>query len=369
MTPRSEPIDSPAARILDANFNRAREALRVMEEYARFVLNDPAVAEQAKRLRHDLAAAIQSHGLADCIRARDIVGDVGREVRTTSEYERPDSAAVVAAAGKRLSEALRVLEEYGKLAGREFAMAMEGLRYRGYELERQLGLRIGARERFGHVRLYVLITEALCRHNWLATAQAALDSGTECLQLREKMLPDRVLVERAATLAGLCHERGALCIVNDRPDVAVLAGADGVHLGQEDLSVSQARRIVGPDRLVGVSTHTLEQFDAAAAESPDYIAFGPMFPSPTKPQEHIPGPAVLGQALSRTSLPVVAIGGITGENVDAVMGTGCRCVCVCHAVIAAADPGEAARSLRALQSSSFAVSGEPRTSVRAVPGE
>jgi len=318
-----------------------------MEEYARFVLNDPGVAEQAKRMRHELAAAVRSHGLSECIRARDIVGDVGCEVQAPSEYERADLAAVVAAAGKRLSEALRVLEEYGKLAGRDFALAMEVLRYHGYELERQLGLRIGARERFGHVRLYLLITEALCRHGWLATARAVLDGGAECLQLREKTLSDRVLIERATTLTGLCHERGALCIVNDRPDVAVLAGADGVHLGQEDLSVAQARRIVGPDRVVGASTHTLEQFDAAAAESPDYIAFGPMFPSSTKPQEHIPGPPMLREALTRTSLPVVAIGGITAGNISEVVGTGCRCVSVCSAVVATADPAEAARVLHA----------------------
>ncbi|MCH7813298.1 MAG: thiamine phosphate synthase [Planctomycetes bacterium] len=336
------------ARMLDANFNRAREALRVMEDCARFDLDDRLLVDRTKRLRHELAEAIRAHHLEDVVRARDILGDVGREAQTDAEYERPDLRSVTVAAGKRLTEALRVIEEAGKTFDARFARAVEQIRYRAYEIERQLGIRFQARQRFGQVRLYVLITESLCRADWLDTARAALAGGADCLQLREKNLPDAVLVERGRQLAAMCREAGALCIINDRPDVAVAAGADGVHVGQEDLSIADARRVVGPDRLVGVSTHTLEQFEAAAAQSPDYIAVGPMFATGTKPQHHIPGPELLPEALTRTSLPVVAIGGITADNVQAVTETGCNCVCVCQAVVSQADPAVSARNMRAV---------------------
>ncbi|MFQ5492417.1 MAG: thiamine phosphate synthase, partial [Phycisphaerae bacterium] len=153
-------VNADIARVLDANFNRAREAVRVLEEYARLVLNDAGVAEQAKRLRHDLASAFAEHGLAEVVRARDIAGDVGTELETDAEYRRASSAEVVLAAGKRLGEALRVLEEYGKTHSEPLARSIERLRYEGYELERRLAVRLHARQRFGGVRLYVIVTES-----------------------------------------------------------------------------------------------------------------------------------------------------------------------------------------------------------------
>ncbi len=339
-------FDASAARILDVNLNRAREAIRVMEDYARFVLDDPTLAEQAKRLRHDLAGVAKRHPLEGVVRARDILGDVGRHVGTEREYDRPSPPQVAVAAGKRLSEALRTIEEYGKVADAEIGRAIERLRYRGYELERQLAVRLHARLRFADVRLYVLITEALCSGDWLATAAAAIDGGADCVQLREKHLPDTELLDRAKRLANLCHERRVLCIINDRADVAVAAGADGVHLGQDDLPVAAARRLVGPDRLIGLSTHTDAQVAAAIELSPDYIAVGPMFDSPTKPQTHLAGPPTLASAGALTSLPLVAIGGIDAQNVADVIAAGGRRVCVCGAVIAQPDVAEAARRIR-----------------------
>ena len=339
-------IDAATARILDANSNRAREGLRVMEDYARFVLDDPDVVEQAKGLRHDLAAVIEAHDLTRVVRSRDTTGDVGRNVQAAGEYDRPGLEDVVVAAGKRLSEALRVIEEGAKTFDAGLARAIEQLRYRGYELERRLAIRLGAGQRFGQVRRYVLITAELCSGDWLATAGAAIDGGAQCLQLREKKLPDRELVDRARQLAELCRQRGVLCIINDRPDIVVLAGADGVHVGQQDMSVDDARRVVGPGRIVGISTHDLDQFAAAAAQSPDYLAVGPMFVTPAKPQAHLAGPETLREALRLTSLPVVAIGGIEADNLGAVLETGCRCVCVCRAVISPADAAAAARKIR-----------------------
>jgi len=340
--------DRASLRILDANLNRAREALRVMEEYARFGLDDQSLTQACKETRHALAEAVgrlEQSGVLP--RSRDIVGDVGREVATASEYQRADAVQVVLAAAKRLSEALRAIEEYGKTLDPSFASTVEQIRYRGYELERRLTITVHARQRFGDIRLYVILTEAFCQGDWFATAEAALRGGADCLQLREKDLTDRELLDRADRLSALCHDHGALFILNDRPDLAVLSGADGVHLGQDDISVSAARRIVASTCLVGVSTHTEPQIDAAIREAPDYIAIGPMFATRTKPQDHIAGPETIAVARRRTALPLVAIGGIDARNIGAVLAAAACAVCVCQAVVAQPNVEAAAANLKA----------------------
>lgn len=362
--------NATAIRIIDANLNRAREALRVMEEYARLGLDDAGLSAAIKETRHALAAAVvqfegecesdakrataraKAGGSGDSpnslIRARDIVGDVGCEVGTSAEYQRADALHVAMAAGKRLSEALRAVEEYGKTIDPGFAAAVEKIRYRGYELERRLGLTASAPQRFGHVRLCVILTESLCSGEWFAAAEAAIRGGADCLQLREKDLSDREVLDRAKRLTRLCRDNDTMFIVNDRVDIAVLSGADGVHLGQDDLSVAAVRRIVPSTCLVGVSTHNVEQVEGAAGEAPDYIAVGPMFATATKPQDHIAGPQTLAAARRLTSLPLLAIGGIDEHNAVEVLSAGADCLCVCTSVIAQADVAKAAERLRAV---------------------
>jgi thiamine-phosphate pyrophosphorylase len=159
------------------------------------------------------------------------------------------------------------------------------------------------------------------------------------------------LLQRARRLRDLTREHSALLMINDRPDIARLAGADGVHVGQGDMSVAEARHVAGGAVLVGKSTHSREEFDAALAEEPDYVAVGPMFASPTKPEYGVAGPDLLASVADRTQLPLVGIGGITAENAAQVLAAGASCVCVCSAVIGAADVALAVRGLlRAVES-------------------
>lgn len=340
-------MSDPVFRIIDANLNRAREALRVIEEYARFALNDAALAQSAKELRHAVAAIERQAGSDDLLASRDILGDVGRDISTESEYDRSNPADVATASCKRLAEALRAIEEYGKTIDRALATSAETARYQAYELERRIHHVIQARKRFGGVSLYVIITESFCAGDWLQIAESALMGGADCLQLREKDLDDGELLRRASSLAILCRKHDALLIVNDRPDVAVLSGAHGVHLGQTDLSVSQARRILPSHMLVGVSTHSMDQVRDAAASAPDYIAIGPMFPTATKPQSQIAGPRMLTTAHEHTSLPLVAIGGINETNLPAVVGAAPCAVCICTAITSSQDVRLAASTIRA----------------------
>jgi thiamine-phosphate pyrophosphorylase len=331
-------------RILDANINRAREAVRVMEDYARFVLDDAAGSSLLKGFRHDFATAVRMLSADGLLAARDTPNDVGTAITTPAEGQRGDARDVFTAAAKRLPEALRTIEEYGKIVSPDFAARIEALRYRAYELEARIASRGERVARLAKCRLYVIVTASLCRGDWLEVTRQAIDGGAGCIQLREKGLEDGDLLRRARQLVAVCRERGVLCIINDRPDIARLADADGVHLGQTDMSVGDARRIVGADRLIGLSTHNPDQLREAIAIAPDYIAVGPMFPSTTKPQDHVPGVALLAEAVASTHIPIVPIGGIIPANLPTLRSAGASRVCVCSAVIAAEDVAAAARA-------------------------
>jgi thiamine-phosphate pyrophosphorylase len=349
-------------RIVDANLNRAREALRVVEDYARFVLDDGTLCGELKELRHELAAATAPW--ADrAMLMRDTPGDVGTANSTELEYERPGLAAVVTAAGKRMGEALRTIEEYLKTVSPAEAARVELIRYQFYDVELRVARTLHAAERFADVRLYVLITEAVCRRPWLEVAEAAIEGGADCLQLREKTLEGAELLRRAKALVMLCRSRRVLCIVNDRADVAVLADADGVHVGQGDLPAVEARKIVGPDKLVGVSTHDIEQARRAVTDGADYVGVGPVFRSSTKAREILPGLEFAREVAREVSIPAVAIAGITEGNLEQVLETGVRAVAVTAAVAASEDPRAAAAGLK-LSIKSNLLAASPATRAR-----
>ena len=339
-------LDPTTARLIDANLNRASEGIRVLEELARLGMDDSGLSATAKQLRHDLRAAFDTPSLRLASRSRDIEGDVGTSLETPAEYSRSDLGDVATAAAKRVGESLRVLEECAKTIDPVIARAVEQIRYRSYELERKLDITRDAQARFADVRLYVIITESECRHDWYDTAVAAIDGGADCIQMREKTLSDRVFLERGRRLRELCASREVLLVINDRPDIAQILQADGVHLGQDDMSVVEARRIVSPGTSVGLSTHSCEQIDAAIQARPDYIAVGPMYETTIKPQSTPLGPEIVRETMAKTGVPIVPIGGIDREGAERLAEVGARCVCVCRAVIASKDPASAAASIR-----------------------
>ncbi len=360
--------DNRIIRLLDANFNRAREGLRVMEDAARFVLDDPALTETAKQLRHRLTATALSLPVAARFSLdRDTTGDVGTSLTVPTEQDRQDLPAVLNAEFGRVTEALRALEEYSKLLEHSGLSAQDSaretggslspqssvlspvfkqIRYEVYTFHANLLRRLQPNTAISRLKLYVLITADLCHDDWLTVAEQALAGGADCLQLREKDLDDAELLRRAKKLADLCHRYSALFIMNDRPDIAVLAGADGVHVGQDDLPIAAIRRFLGLEAIIGMSTHTVDQALAAANEAPDYIAVGPMYPTSTKPQDHIAGVETLRQIAARTKIPLVAIGGITPENAPEIITAGAQAVAVCQAVIAQPNPTAAVQAFR-----------------------
>jgi thiamine-phosphate pyrophosphorylase len=341
------PVNGPVLRILDANANRAREALRVIEDYARFVLNDDALCGSLKQIRHDFSTATAGF-VSDAILHRDTPGDVGTTAKTQAERTRDDAGHVVTAAGKRLGEALRTIEEYLKTADPAQASRVESLRYRFYDIEQQVArtLRPGACP-FADVRLYVLITESTCKRPWIEVATQAIEGGADCLQLREKSLDSGELLTRARQLVALCKKHRLLCIINDRPDIAMLSDADGVHVGQTDLPAQDVRKLIGTSKILGVSTHNLDQARQAVRDGADYIGVGPIFKSGTKPRDFVAG-LEYAQAVAREipHVPAVAIAGISEQNVDEVLSTGLKSIAVTAAVAGCEDPAAAARRLK-----------------------
>ena len=176
--------------------------------------------------------------------------------------------------------------------------------------------------------------------------ERALRGGVEIVQLRLKDAPDQRIVTTAGRYARLCAEHSALLILNDRPDLVPAAGADGVHVGQDDASVREARRCVGPERLVGLSTHSPEQIDRAQDSGVDYIGVGPVHATPTKPGRPAVGLELLGYAARHSTLPFFAIGGIDPGNAAAVHAAGAWRIAVVRAITEADDPQAAASELR-----------------------
>jgi thiamine-phosphate pyrophosphorylase len=352
--PPSEPFDLSdptewvdTARVVDANANRAREALRVLEDAVRFGRDDASLSGLLKTLRHDLTAALDTLPAHVLLASRDTVHDVGTHLSTPTEYQRASVNDVLTANAKRLQESLRSLEEFGKRLHADLGSKFERLRYRAYTLERALLGSLQARTRLQAVRLYALLTGAQCAGTLDWTIAEAAAGGVQMIQLREKQLADRELVERARNVRRWTATAGVLFIVNDRPDIARLVGADGVHLGQDDLSVKDARRIVGPEALIGVSTHTLAQVEQAQLNGADYLGVGPCLASTTKEFAEFAGLAFVRAACAATSLPAFAIGGINERTIDAVLATGATRVAVSAAIATADEPRPVALALSA----------------------
>jgi len=339
-------------RVLDASANRAREGLRVIEDYVRFALNDPALTKRLKEVRHRIDEASRGLDPDLLIGSRDVVGDVGAHIMAPPGSARENPRAVVAANFKRAQEALRSLEEFSKLVDGWISGRFEVARYDLYLIEKLVMTAIASARTFDDVRLYVLVggEATLGDLSWIVGE--ALAGGADAIQLREKGRGDREVLERAREVRILTAKAGARFIMNDRPDLAKIAGADGVHLGQDDLPVLDARWVLGPRAAIGVSTHESLQIERAVLAGAGYLGVGPVFPSGTKAFEEFVGLGLVRQAAELTSLPWFAIGGIDVETIGEVLNAGASRVAVSGAITRAERPRDAARALRDVLDSS-----------------
>lgn len=317
-------------RILDANLDRAREGLRIIEEWCRFGLNSSLMANDCKELRQELA---KWHGME--LRSwRDTPGDAGTGLTHPQEEKRSNIQHLLQANFCRVEEALRVLEEYGKLYKPDMGEACKQMRYRVYTLESSM-LAYRRHQQLQRSSLYLVTSPA---PNLLAVVEASLQGGTNIVQYRDKDADDTERLEIAHQLRQLCDRYNALLIINDRVDLALAAGADGVHLGQHDISIALARQILGPQRLVGRSTTNPEEMQQAIAEKADYIGVGPVYETPTKVGKAAAGLEYVRHAVANASIPWFAIGGIDTNNLLEVLSAGAERVAVVRAIMEAEQP-------------------------------
>lgn len=344
-------------RIVDANFNRCSEGLRVIEDWCRFVANEPELSKTCKEMRHRLHEISGGWPLEQRLATRDVATDVGRTIKTESEGQRSDELSFLQANCYRVQQSLRVLEEAAKLLELCSAPELEQLRYRSYELQQKLILGLAASPLHTTLvdRNTVERSPSTSRSNYIgfqektleerlrlldsATLYVLTDScggfrayqehveqlvalGVDVIQLRDKTLSDRQLWEFSSWTAQYLAPTRVLSIINDRADIAAAAGADGVHVGQDELPVEVARHLVGRQRLVGVSTHNVEQVQAAQQTSANYLGLGPVFPSNTKSFEGYAGLETLRTCAKYLERPTFAIGGIDAGNVRQVYATG-----------------------------------------------
>jgi thiamine-phosphate pyrophosphorylase len=341
-------IERAGWRILDANFNRAREALRMIEEYGRFVLDHPGLSGRAKALRHQLCAAMGRLDADRLLACRDAAEDVGAGLAVQGQLRRADLQDCLRAACKRLPEALRVLAEVTQGHDADLAQVLERLRYEAYTLEKDMALAAGPGRLFGRVALYVVISTDLPAEALALTARCVA-GGADCLQLRCKHIQDRPRLALSREFVRMCREGGAVSIINDRVDLAVASDADGVHLGLDDLPVAAARRLQHRPLIIGATTHNPAELAQACEEHPTYVAVGPAFATATKPDLPPAGLEYVRAAvdpLSVTGISHVAIGGIHLGNVDEVLHAGARTIAVCSAVAASRDPLGVCKALK-----------------------
>jgi thiamine-phosphate pyrophosphorylase len=328
-------------RIIDVNLNRASEALRIIEEEARFNLNDVPLTDQLKAIRHKINNAFSCEYLK-LIEARNSEEDVGPQVVNTSS--RKTILDILKANFKRSQQALRVLEEYSKIDFPDISGTFEAARYDLYTLEKKMSHRAQQLHRKKQLdnRLLYLVTDRTQFGNdndrFFDAISAAIKGGVSIVQLREKQAPTKDFINLARTVREICSQLEALFIINDRVDIAQTVQADGVHLGQEDMDITSARKILGELAIIGNSTHKPDDALNAMKNGADYIGVGPVFTTPTKPGRQAVGCEYIQWASNNVNIPFYAIGGIDANNVDQVIDAGATRVAVVRAIINNTSP-------------------------------
>ncbi|OGI21111.1 MAG: thiamine-phosphate diphosphorylase [Candidatus Melainabacteria bacterium RIFOXYA12_FULL_32_12] len=330
-------------RIIDANLNRATEALRAIEEISRFYLDNKILSEKLKFLRHQLANIIDEN-YKNLLNSRNTQEDVGIDIKNPTQ--KVDIWDIYKANFKRLQQSLRVLAEFAQAEGLNIQL-FENARYDSYTLEKTMFEELSKKlkkRKLQDKKLYLVTdrNQFSSQDEFLDAIAAALKGGVQIIQLREKCANAKEFIELGRKVKELCSLYEALFIINDRVDIAHIIGADGVHLGQDDIDIDSARHLLGQDAIVGLSTHSPEQAQSAIQSGADYIGVGPVFTTPTKPGRKAVGLEYVEWASENTDIPWFAIGGINLDNVDEVLDAGALRIAVVRAIINADNPEKAA---------------------------
>ena len=342
-------------RLIDANLNRSSEGLRVLEDVARFLLNDVGLSQQLKTIRHDLAEEAKILDIK-LLSQRNSEHDVGahREKIITDETagNKRDIASIVAGNAKRVEESLRVLEELAKLPKISTMLDsawFEQTRFTLYTLERDLTSRVLRRDKTERLTgLYVILDkQILAGKDELDIARQIIHGGARIIQLRDKQSDKAELLPVAQKLRDLCSKEDVLFIINDYLDLVIAVDADGLHIGQGDLPLPVVRNELPIDKIIGCSITTVSQAMEAQDNGVDYIAVGSIFPTATKEGVTVVGVDMIKELKQNVAPPLVAIGGINMSNIAEVVAAGADSIAIISAILEEKDIKEAVQQLTA----------------------
>ncbi len=335
------PSNNRIAQLIDANLDRAREGLRVLEDWCRFGLKREDFSISIKDWRHQLGACHQNIYRNARLTSLDPAMGVSHPLQ--KHRSTPDQ--IVIANSSRVQEALRVIEEFTRITDPNLSKIASNIRYKTYEIELKI---IKTKE--GNDRREILESSSIClitsnNESLKEVVLQALKAGIKIIQYREKSLIDSKRIDQAKKLASLCRQFNALFIVNDRIDISLAVNADGVHLGQQDMPTEIARKLLGPEKIIGRSTHCLEDIQKAEDEGCDYIGIGPIFSSETKKELKALGTDYLKQGLMAANLPAFAIGGINTSNINKIHQMNKIKIAVADAIMNSPNPTLAIKRL------------------------
>ncbi len=332
-------------RIIDANVNRASEAIRVLEDFSRFSKDSVTISKNLKNIRHYINNLFSNYIVLISNRESNL--DIGKDIENSSK--RNSFKDIIHANCKRAEEALRVLSEYGQLLELDSISLkkIEEYRYMTYSIEKELLINERL-HRLSSACLYLVSNRNDFKSDidFLNVIEKSIEGGIDIIQLREKHESEKKILELGKEIRKMTNNTDVLFIINDRVDIALACDADGVHIGQDDFPISELRKITPPGFLIGLSTHSIEQGEKGNKSSADYLGVGPVFQTPTKP-DYIPaGLEYVSWAKNNISLPWFAIGGIDESNIDKVISTGASKIAVVRAVMNSKDPTKSVKILK-----------------------
>lgn len=326
-------------RLIDANLNRACEGLRVLEDVARFTVSSSRLSAMLADIRHSIRTSYSLY-TPSLLSARDAIGDPG--FVSDEVQERAGSLpTLVTVNAKRVEEALRSLEEASKIrSGMNGASPAELKKWRFaiYDLEKKLYDLCARSEKRSRLKgLYVIIDPAVCTANPIKTTKLAIEGGAKVIQLRDKANDKSAQLKLAKAIAKVTTAAGVPFFINDHLDLAVSSGADGVHVGQRDMPLTEVRRIAAVGLLVGVSTNNVTEAKQAETDGADYVSVGRLFPTTSKRDTRPADLKRLQEIKRAVKVPVAAIGGINESNLSSVLKHGADMAAVISAVVAQKD--------------------------------
>ena len=332
----TESEDLRIYQIIDANLDRAREGLRVLEDWARFGLGENDSVKRIKNFRQILG---KNH-LEIYKQSRNFIEDECKGLTHKEQSKRNAPDQIISSNAGRVQEALRVIEEFARLHNHELSKIASEIRYEIYTLEIDL-LNLSKYKDSGEIlkenNLYVITDQ---RENLLEIIENILIAGVKIIQHRFKKGTDKDHVQEAIKIKNLCKRYNSLFIVNDRIDIALASNADGIHLGQDDLGLKTARKLLGYSKIIGISANNEIEISNALKEGCDYIGIGPVFKTETKKDKKPLGIEKIKTLTKDLNIPWFAIGGIKSNNIPYLKRNGLQKVALVSQLMNSEDPKE-----------------------------